>query len=45
MGRGRRKGFPGVEVAGVDGAKFQVAYDIAYGCVGCGSGRYVVTEG
>ena len=37
MGGGRRKGFPGVEgqiveVPGVEGAKFKVAYDIAHGC-------------
>ena len=50
MVRGRRKGYPGVEgqvvaVAGVDGAKFQVADDFAYGCIGRGNWGYVVTEG
>ena len=50
MGRGRIKGFSGVEgqvVAApcVNGAEFQVAYDFAYGRVRCGSWGYVVTEG
>ena len=41
---------PGVEcqvvaIPCVDGAKFQVADDIAYGCIGRGSWGYVVTEG
>ena len=50
MGRGGRKGFIGVEgqivaVPCVDGAEFQVADDLAHGCIGCGSWGYVVTEG